>query len=225
MGTEWPRQHQRWDCRARAQIAQINKVQRLGVRAEAGPDGWRLTSRMTSGIELKLTGIGKAIDQPRAKHQFANGMLASSTRPPGAVPRARERACGDQAELRSGTRAVEAFRNRGAYGIRHSRHVVAAFPDQVARSARGHAVGMPPKAASARRGAGSLLGACNRACGRGRQRALVRVVLFAGAGIWPRLCCLARAGRWCRGCGGGVLCGVRWRAGAGRWRRGRGGTR
>jgi hypothetical protein len=69
---------------ARAQIAQVGKAQRLGVRAEAGPDGWRLTSRLTSGIELKLADIGKAIDQPRAKHQFANGMLASSTRPPGA---------------------------------------------------------------------------------------------------------------------------------------------
>ena len=34
-----------------------------------------------------------------------------------------------------------------------------------------------------RRGAGSLLGACNRVCGRGRQRALVRVVLFAGADL------------------------------------------
>jgi len=60
--------------------------------------------------------------------------------------------CGDQAELRSGTRAVEAFRHRGANGIRQSRHVVAAFPYQAARSARGHAVGMPPKAASVRRG-------------------------------------------------------------------------
>ena len=43
-----------------------------------------------------------------------------------------------------------------------------------------------PSARGAGCGAGSWLGACNRVCGRGRQRALVRVVLFAGAdrGCW-----------------------------------------